>query len=1013
MMQDKKNLKAKPPKKTMTKILKLVLVAAVVLVVLTFLLTPAFISSEKGREIILDRINNAINGRADFAGLSMGWFKGISVTDFSFNDNIGQTSVEVKQIATKPYYGSILMGNWSFGETIIDEPRIRVNLNARQTIETPQKKITPEQKPELLIPPIKQIDLVVNDGSLTVTDLQSHTVEFSQINSKVNLRPPGQQTDFDINLAVVDKGMQSQVHTEGKISRDETGWTLKGTSGDLSIEVNELDLESLTSFFALAGVEVQAKGVVSADIESQIKDGQVENLSGVIKAKNLDITAAGLKGDRLQTSNLDVDAKISRKADVINIDNLQVKSDWAVVNATGAIPTTYKSFTDFIKPDSAYELKADFEFDLPAVFSQMPRTLGLKEGMQITSGRLTGNIEKITEEGKQRIQGQAALSGLQGSIDGKIVSLSQPIEAQTQISSDETGIKFDKLDVSSSFAKINCTGTAELLNFNADVDLKKFQSELGQFANIGQYQIAGEFSGKGQVSIKEDEFTTIGSSTIRNIMIASEKATAFEPAADVDFSFNIDQKNNLVTIDSIKANATLGRVTVEDAVLPLNKKAAKPMHLSVFASDIDLQKLQPFAVLFASFPKQMQLAGTAESRISISSQKDTYTVVTDSTKIRNLSVCYPQQNPFEQQEVLLTFDAELNPQQKTVNVKKLQLESPQIKISKGEIRQTDKDGKTKMDGSFDCEYNWSAISTLAGPFLPQGLKLQGERKDTINFTSEYPAGQTDEILANLNTKAKLGFDKAEYMGLNFGPTETDIQIQNGLLNIEPFSTTVNNGRFNFAAGIDLRQKPMVLQTTGPIQIIDKVEINEQVSRNLLVYLNPIFKDQADITGIANFHCEKLAIPLGRDTNLQPEIIGTAGIENMKLQTKGLLGNILSRTQTGKNIDAAVLPTKFVLRNGQLSYDNMQVNLDRYPTNFGGSIGPNRILDMKVKTPYVLTTDFKLETVKIGEQTTAERIILPLIGTIDRPELNWGRLAEEMLKQQLRQRLREELEELLK
>jgi len=946
-MQDKKNLKAKPRKKTRTKILKLILVAAVVLIVLVFLLTPVFVSSEKGRKIILDRINNAIDGRTEFAGLSMGWFEGIKVADFSFNDNVGKVFVEVKHIAAKPHYGSILMGSLSFGETIIDEPKIRLNLKEQQVSEISQPEVAVYEKPQPFSLPIRKMDLVVNDGNVKVTDSKDQTVEFSQVNSKVNLRPPGQKTDFDINLAVVDKGMQSQVHAAGKVNRTETGWTLKGTTGALSVEVSDLDLESLAPFFVLTGVDVQAKGVVSADIESQIKDGHVENLNGIIKAKNLDITAARLKGDRLQTTNLDVDARMSRKADSINIEKLRVKSDWAVVNATGTIPTTYKSFTEFISPDSACELKADFEYDLSAVFSQMPHTLGLKEGMQITSGRLTGNIEKVTKGAVKRLQGQATLSGLQGSVDGKIVSLSQPIEAQTQISSDKTGIKFDKLDVSSSFAKINCTGTSELLNFYADVDLNKLQSELGQFANIGPYQISGELSSKGQASIKEDKFAAIGSSTIKNIIISSEKATASEPSADVDFSFNIDQKNNLVAIDSVKANATLGQVSVKDAVLPLNNKTAKPMHLTIFASNIDLQKLQPFAVLFASFPKEMQLAGTAESDIALSSGKDTYTVRTDSTKIRNLKVYYPQQSPFEQQEVLLAFNAELDTQRKSININKLLLESPQIKISKGEIRQTAKDGKTKMDGSFDWEYDWSAVSTLAGPFLPQGLQLQGKRKDTINFTSEYPTGQTDEILANLNTKTKLGFDKAEYMGLNFGPTETDIQVQNGILNIAPFSTTVNNGRFSFAASIDFRQKPLVLQTSGPIQIIDKVEINEQVSRNLLENLNPIFKDQADITGIANFHSEELVIPLGRDTNVHPEIMGTVGIENMKLQTKGLLGIILSKTKTGRNIDAAVLPTKFVLRKGKLIYDdNMQINLDKYPTNFFGSIGPNIIQSLE-------------------------------------------------------------------
>jgi len=205
-MQDKKNLKAKPRKKTRTKILKLILVAAVVLIVLVFLLTPVFVSSEKGRKIILDRINNAIDGRTEFAGLSMGWFEGIKVADFSFNDNVGKVFVEVKHIAAKPHYGSILMGSLSFGETIIDEPKIRLNLKEQQVSEISQPEVAVYEKPQPFSLPIRKMDLVVNDGNVKVTDSKDQTVEFSQVNSKVNLRPPGQKTDFDINLAVVDKG---------------------------------------------------------------------------------------------------------------------------------------------------------------------------------------------------------------------------------------------------------------------------------------------------------------------------------------------------------------------------------------------------------------------------------------------------------------------------------------------------------------------------------------------------------------------------------------------------------------------------------------------------------------------------------------------------------------------------------------------------------------------------------------------------------------------------------------
>lgn len=56
------------------------------------------------------------------------------------------------------------------------------------------------------------------------------------------------------------------------------GWTFKGTTGDVVIEVNDLDLESLAPIFELAGVELQAQGRLSADITTAVQDGELETL---------------------------------------------------------------------------------------------------------------------------------------------------------------------------------------------------------------------------------------------------------------------------------------------------------------------------------------------------------------------------------------------------------------------------------------------------------------------------------------------------------------------------------------------------------------------------------------------------------------------------------------------------------------------------------------------------------------------------------------------------------------
>ncbi len=280
-MPDDKNTKIKPRSKTAVRFLTWGLAVVAVLVVSAFLLLPVVISSGAARRIILAKVNKAINGRADFAALSMGWYKGIKVTDFSFNDNAGQASVQVKQITTKPHYGSIVMGDLSFGKTVIDQPQVQINLKAQQPAKT-ISEIPPAQKSPVFALPVKTIDLVVNNGNFKVTDGQSRTVELAQINSQVSLRPPNQRSSFNINMAVADAGKESTIKAVGQVQPggDSKGWTLKGTTGDFIIEVNDLDLESLGPILELAKLQVQAQGLVSADVNAVIKDGAFENLAG-------------------------------------------------------------------------------------------------------------------------------------------------------------------------------------------------------------------------------------------------------------------------------------------------------------------------------------------------------------------------------------------------------------------------------------------------------------------------------------------------------------------------------------------------------------------------------------------------------------------------------------------------------------------------------------------------------------------------------------------------------------
>jgi len=301
------------------------------------------------------------------------------------------------------------------------------------------------------------------------------------------------------------------------------------------------------------------------------------------------------------------------------------------------------------------------------------------------------------------------------------------------------------------------------------------------------------------------------------------------------------------------------------------------------------------------------------------------------------------------------------------------------------------------------------------------LKVAGEPTGTfevaginsrlaVSFAGEYPAGGTGKLLANLETRAELGFERAEYMGLNFGATTANIQMQDGLLKIGSFFSRVNNGQFNFAGEADFKDEPTILRKTGPMQIAKGIQITDETTRRFLAYLNPIFANAVDVSGEIDFSCERLAIPIGGGSQNDIEVIGTVTISQLRLSASDFLGEILSLAgiaERGKDI--VVEPTRFVLQDGLLRYDDMQVVVGDNPVNFKGAIGLDRSLDMVVTLPY--TT--RGRRVRIGEEAEGVRIKLPLKGTIDRPELDTGRLLEGQLKEQLKRELEEKAGEELR
>ena len=966
-----------------------------VLILLILILAPIYLSSDSFRQMIQTKVGHSTGGTLDIRSLSVGWLRGIRASQVRFRDAAGWATVDVGGLDAHPHLASLLGGTVSLGQTVLDKPRIEIDLRKRPASTASEAGQPPSSQPQTSRLPLLA-EMMIRDGSLRLTDMQGQTVNFASINSTVSMRPPGQTSHVAASLTVSDSTQPGQIRADATVTPSKSeGWSLKGTTGQFTVEVNDLDLGSLNGLLELAGVKIQTDGHLSGNIQSNVENGNLQNVTAAFNGQSILIGGPALKGDQLRTSKLLVNAKIAETAGALKVDQLQAQTDWATLSATGTVPTGAKTLADLVKSSPPLNLKGDFQCDLAAVLSQMPKTLSLKPGMKFTAGKATGQFTAATQNGRADIAAHAEVAGLTGSVDGKPLALSAPLIADAKLSGNEKTMQIETLNVSSAFAKVNAGGDLSKINYDGQFDLAKLQAELGQFANLGSYRFAsGQATSKGQVSITDTTVGSTGDVSIQQLVLnTGDGNNITEPSAQIRYAVSMDKPKQVLTVSNTEVKGSFGAIDIPKATIPLQTTSTTPMQADIAIHAVDLKKLAGYGAALGFVPKNLDLSGTAESKLAVTSQKNTYRIQTDSTTISDLRLVAAGKQPFEQKQITVALDAQINPTDKSVAIEQFQLDSPQIKIRKGQFNKTAQGPNTTLRAVLQGQCDWAAIGKAASVFLPEGLELSGNRDISVDLTSTYPTSQPNSMPANLNGTASAGIDGARYMGLNVGPTKIDVGIEKGLVRISPISTTLNKGQFNFAAEANLREKPMFLRTIKPLALAKGVQIDTVMTETLLKHVNPLFANATAVSGAVNFDCQQLVIPLEGGMSDKAALNGTFSADSINLEAAGLLTDILGALKQNRGQKLVIHPTNIVLKDDVVRYDNMQVDVGNNPVNFGGAIGPKGKLNMTVTLPWT----FQGRTARVGQEAQAgARVSVPLGGTVDHPELDLSRFLQEGL-----------------
>ncbi len=353
------NKTTSPGKKTGKKKLLVLAIIIITIPLLLFFLTPVYLSSQSGKNLIVNNINKSIDGIVGIDDLSISWFKGLELTNLTFADNAGTTSAKIKNIRSTPKFSSFIFGNIDLGKTTVTNPDIVLTVRVPTADTAPKKKPAPKPAPtEILTPasiPFNRMKLEIIQGNLTVNlkqpDNSTQSVTLTNIESNVNINPPGTESDFGLTMAVQDSRGASKINASAKLTPDTNtkGWHLKpGSTGQCVVNIDNLDIASLRPLLALAGKDIQVTGNLNANLNAKIANGTLEKLTANADLQNFTQTI----GDKTTAFDkpITMDAQVSMKDNLPIIDKLNVTSSFCNVDCAGdKEKITYKAKADLDK----------------------------------------------------------------------------------------------------------------------------------------------------------------------------------------------------------------------------------------------------------------------------------------------------------------------------------------------------------------------------------------------------------------------------------------------------------------------------------------------------------------------------------------------------------------------------------------------------------------------------------------------------------------------------------------
>jgi hypothetical protein len=487
--------------------------------VLTVWLAPIIAGYTPLRNLVLSSLGNELNGTVSASSASFGWFSPVQLHNVEVRDDRGELVLTIPTVKTSRMLRQILFDSSNVGSIQLDRPQARVVLDRNgSNVERVLSKLLASRDPSMTCP---KLDVEVVDGSATVEDVEARgRWQIEGLGAKLEL-PRDWSGPMALQVAgkVVQPGRGGQFDARLEMTKSRQSDGFIDHTGLVKLSTTQFPLAMLQGLVArhepgtqLAGW-LNGEGVCRWDGES--RDGRPLTVEGLWSAEGVDLRGPALGTDTLHLNQLHLRAietsqqgrpqqapcRIVWQGNQVRIDRWGADCDVGQVNLNGSllIDLRYglvKGLNQALRTN-AYDFKG--EVDLATLARIMPDTLSIRQGTQITDGRLTVELSRNLPKGERYAaatgatwKGQLVTTSLRAINDGRPVAWDKPIQVKFAAQETPRGMNVQQLECRSDFVTLTATGEPGQRTVLAEYHLDKLATRLSDFLDLSNVTLAGD-----------------------------------------------------------------------------------------------------------------------------------------------------------------------------------------------------------------------------------------------------------------------------------------------------------------------------------------------------------------------------------------------------------------------------------------------------------------------------------------------------------------------------------------